>query len=129
MAYGVVYLYGLGSLTVCMTTLRGIAEHRRAAGDRRTEGHAALRNFTHGPLDRLFFGAYGFADHATHHAYPAVPCYLLPALTRTLAAADPALAPVGGHIAALTRLVRREPVDRSSAGTSTRAPSTSAATR
>ena len=132
-AYGVVYLYGLASITVWMTTLRGIAEHRRAGAADVVEGDAALRNFTHGPLEWLLFGAYGFADHATHHRHPAVPCHQLPALSRVLARDDATLRPVGTHIRVLARLARRREVDVAiggqSMGTSTRPPSTSEATR
>jgi fatty acid desaturase len=109
-AYAFVYGYGLASLTDLVHTLRGIAEHRRASGDLLVEHDAALRNFTHNPVDRLIFGTYGFADHATHHRFPAVPGYQLPALTRELMAAEPVYRPVGSHFATLVRLVfPREP--------------------
>ena len=59
-AYGFVYAYGVMSLTVWVTTLRAITEHRRTGSDANVCGEAALRNFSPGALDRLIFGAYGF---------------------------------------------------------------------
>lgn len=106
-AYVGVYLYGVAGLTVLMATLRAIAEHRPTGGDAVLVGEAALRNFSHHAIDRLLFGAYGFADHATHHRYPTVQSYLLPELTRRLVTRDPTLAPVGTHVAVLARLFGR----------------------
>jgi fatty acid desaturase len=107
MAYGVVYGYGLASVTVFAAAVRAIAEHQ--IGDHETaatEGDAALRNLRCNPVTRLTFGAYGFADHATHHRQPGVPYYNLPALTRSLAESDPVYAPGPGYLQTLTRLVR-----------------------
>ncbi len=104
-AYFFVYLYGVGSLTVMVATLRGIAEHRAGTSDPSAVGIAALRNFTHQPLDWLVFGTYGFTDHATHHRYPAVPSYLLPEVTEQLAAAEPEFQPVGTHAHILAQLI------------------------
>ncbi len=104
-AYLFVYLYGVAALTVLVATLRGIAEHRTTGEVETVEGTAALRNFTHNRLDWIIFGTYGFTDHATHHRYPSMPSYLLPALTRQLSTTDPSLAPVGTHTAVLTRLI------------------------
>ncbi len=108
-AYLLVYFYGVAGLTVWVTTLRAIAEHGRSGADVNVVGAAALRNFSHQPLDRLLFGAYGLADHATHHLHPGVPSYQLPELTQRLAAQDATLAPVGTHIDVLVRLVRSRP--------------------
>jgi fatty acid desaturase len=105
-AYGFVYAYGVMSLTVWVTTLRAITEHRRTGSDANVCGEAALRNFSPGALDRLIFGAYGFTDHATHHRHPAVPSYLLPELTRRLAPFDPSLVPVGTRMGVIKQLVR-----------------------
>jgi fatty acid desaturase len=105
-AYGFVYAYGVMSLTVWVTTLRAISEHRPTGGDPNVIGEAALRNFSPGLVDLLVFGAYGFTDHATHHRHPAVPSYRLPELTRRLAPFDPTLAPVGSRMAVLKELVR-----------------------
>ncbi|HVU05125.1 MAG TPA: fatty acid desaturase [Polyangiaceae bacterium] len=109
-AYGFVYMYGIAGLTVWMTTLRGIAEHRPSGPGDLMERDAALRNFTHGTIERLLFGAYGFSDHATHHRHPAVPCSLLHELTTQLAAEDATLAPVGSHFSVLSRLARGRPI-------------------
>jgi fatty acid desaturase len=104
-AYFFVYLYGVAALTVLVATLRGIAEHRATGHDEVTVGAAALRNFSHHTLDWLIFGTYGFTDHATHHRYPGVPSYLLPAISERLATTDSTLAPVGTHMRILARLV------------------------
>jgi fatty acid desaturase len=80
--YVLVFVYGLASLSPFVSSLRTIAEHQPGTDGSPTEGRAVLRNFHCGPFGRLVFGAYGFADHATHHLHPAVPAYRLPALTR-----------------------------------------------
>ena len=80
---------------------------------------AALRNFSDGLLNRLIFGSYGFADHATHHHYPAVPSYRLPALTRALAQREPAYTPMGSHGAVLVQLIAgRQPAEAGYGGSS-----------
>ncbi|HET6366591.1 MAG TPA: hypothetical protein VFG27_05155, partial [Pseudomonadales bacterium] len=61
-------------------------------------GRAALRNLTCGPLARLIFGCYGFAEHATHHWKPAIPYYHLRAVTIDLAASDAHFAPRPGYV-------------------------------
>jgi fatty acid desaturase len=105
-AYCFVYGYGVASVTVLTAALRAIAEHHVEPGDVcRRDGDAALRNLRCNALTRLFLGAYGFGEHATHHLHPAVPYYLLPALTKDLAAADETLAIGPGYIATLRRLV------------------------
>ena len=108
-AYLGVYVYGIGSLTTLTASLRTIAEHQQGLDGAPTEGRAALRNFTCGPLERLVLGAYGFAEHATHHREPAVPAYHLPALTERLGAADPGLLPRRGYVATLALLVSGSP--------------------
>lgn len=105
LAYGFIYAHGLAALTTFVATLRAIAEHQQAADDRLRVGRAALRNFECGPFARLLFGAYGFAEHATHHREPAVPSYHLPAATALLGV-DPAFAPRGGYFARLRSLAR-----------------------
>ncbi len=77
-----VFVYGLASVAPFVATLRAIAEHQPGADGAPAQGWAVLRNFRCGPLERFVFGAYGFADHATHHFHPAVPAYRLPELTR-----------------------------------------------
>jgi fatty acid desaturase len=106
LAYGFVYLYGLAALTVFVATLRAVAEHQVGTADAVTEGRAALRNFPTGPVTRLVFGAYGFANHATHHREPGVAHYRLPTVTAALAAAEPALTPTRGYVSTLWRLGR-----------------------
>jgi fatty acid desaturase len=108
-AYGFVYLYGLASLTVLLYTLRGIAEHRRCDPNEATQFGAALRNFTHGRIERLIFGAYGFVDHATHHHHPGIPYYQLGEMTRQHAESDSTLIPTGSYFSVLARLIRRAP--------------------
>jgi fatty acid desaturase len=107
LAYCGVYLYSVMSLTVFAATLRAIAEHQHGKDGAVEAGEAVLRNFSCGPFSRLVFGAYGFSEHATHHEEPAVPCYHLRAATARLSAVDPALAPRGGYLGTLLKLVRQ----------------------
>jgi fatty acid desaturase len=106
LAYGVIYVYGLASLTVFAATLRSIAEHQLETGEHSDTGRAALRNFTCGPVVWLLFGAYGFAEHATHHSQPGVPYYHLGEVTHQLASDDPAYVPRHGYLRELAKLVR-----------------------
>lgn len=85
-AYGFVYLYGMATWTILFATLRAIAEHQLLGPDDAPAGRAALRNLRCGPVARLILGCYGFAEHATHHRWPSVPCYRLGPLTRERAA-------------------------------------------
>jgi fatty acid desaturase len=91
-AYGV-DLYSVVSLTLFAATLRAIAEHQDGADHPELSGHAALRNLKCGPIQRLIFGCYGFAEHATHHRYPAIPSYYLGEATVELANETPGLKP------------------------------------
>lgn len=104
LAYGFVYAHGLGALTTFVATLRAIAEHQQGDDGAERVGRAALRNFVCGPFTRLLFGAYGFADHATHHREPAVPSYRLGEATAALSH-DPALAARPGYFSTLRELV------------------------
>ncbi len=106
LAYGFVYLYGLAALTVFAATLRAVAEHQVGADDALAEGRAALRNFEAGPLSRLVFGSYGFANHATHHREPGVAHYRLASLTSGLAGSEPGLRPHRSYVSTLWRLGR-----------------------
>lgn len=90
-AYGFVYLYGMATWTILLAALRAIAEHQRLGPDDALVGRAALRNLRCGPLARLIFGCYGFAEHATHHRWPNVPSYRLGQLTRERGVNDPTL--------------------------------------
>ncbi|HXZ19560.1 MAG TPA: fatty acid desaturase [Candidatus Acidoferrales bacterium] len=104
LAYGLVYAYGLASLTVFAATLRAIAEHQLEAGQIPSPRRGALRNFKCGPISWLVFGAYGFAEHGTHHCEPSLPYYHLPQATVELAADDPELVPARGYLAELAAL-------------------------
>jgi fatty acid desaturase len=92
-SYAFVYIYGLVSLTLFAATLRAIAEHQNGADDPEVSGEAVLRNLTCGPVGRLIFGCYGFAEHATHHLNPALPGYHLRNATSELAIQSPWLKP------------------------------------
>ena len=113
-AYGVVYLYGLMSLTVFMASLRAIAEHQIYDAASVRTGYAALRNFTCNPLSRFLMGAYGFGEHYTHHRAPAVPYYRLPAATAEMAQQDPSLRPEKDYFTVLAEIFTRgeSPDDR-----------------
>jgi fatty acid desaturase len=81
--YGLVYFYGILSLTVMAANLRAIAEHQLHEVQTESSGVAALRNLASTPVTWLIFGAYGFSEHATHHLNPALPYYqLLPETLR-----------------------------------------------
>jgi fatty acid desaturase len=105
LAYGFIYIYGTLSLTIMMANLRAIAEHQ--IGDEQAEisGRAALRNLRSNALTRLIFGAYGFAEHASHHHNPAIPYYLLPSEIERAASAAPGLRPGQGYFSALRHAV------------------------
>ena len=104
-AYLFVYVYGLASLGVLMHALRGIIEHRRGNPAEPHVNEAALRNFDDGFVERWVFAPYGFVEHATHHRYPGIPYYALPAVTAVRRAGYPDLAGVGSHLTVLRRLV------------------------
>lgn len=106
-AYGSIYIYGLMSLTVFAATLRAIAEHQ-IHGDSDVQGYAALRNFRCNAITRFLMGAYGFGEHETHHLYPGIPYYRLPAATAVLAESRPSLKPGPGYFATLLRIVRTD---------------------
>lgn len=73
LAWGLVYLYGLLSLTLWVASLRTLAEHGPEEDGSIVAGRARLRNLRCSPLGRLLMGSWGFADHATHHRFPALP--------------------------------------------------------
>jgi fatty acid desaturase len=110
LAYATVYGYGLASITVFAATLRAIAEHQLETGLPSPDGRAALRNFHCGPFSLLVFGAYGFAEHATHHREPRLPYYWLREATRELGAHDPALLPTHEYLPEIFNFVRSRPV-------------------
>jgi fatty acid desaturase len=101
-----VYAYGLGSLTVLAAALRAIGEHQVGADEPVIQGEAALRNLRCNVFTRLLLGAYGFGEHATHHAHPGVPYYWLPDLTRDLARTNANMVPKHGYLGTIRRLVR-----------------------
>jgi fatty acid desaturase len=104
LAYALIYGYGLASLTVFAATLRAIAEHKLETGQSSSTGRAALRNFKCGPVSRLVFGAYGFAEHGTHHFQPALPYYHLGPATEELAIHDPEFIPNHRYVEELVTL-------------------------
>ncbi|MGH7786539.1 MAG: fatty acid desaturase family protein [Candidatus Binatia bacterium] len=106
-AYVIVYGYGMASLVPLVHTLRGVAEHKPCDAGEVVVGDAALRNFSTGLIERCIWGAYGFVDHATHHAFPSVPAYLLPSVTHQAMRHDPTLRPVGTHTQVLARMGHR----------------------
>jgi fatty acid desaturase len=112
LAYGFLYVYGLTSLTLFAATLRAVAEHQLESGQVSPRGRAALRNFRCGPVSRLIFGAYGFAEHATHHREPGLPYYHLPHATDDLAVGDPELIPNHRYLGELVALARSAPSQR-----------------
>jgi fatty acid desaturase len=113
LAYSFAYGYGLASLTVFAATLRAVAEHQLEAGQLPSPRRAALRNFKCGPISRLIFGAYGFAEHGTHHAEPSLPYYHLPAATNELAKDDPEFVPSHQYLGELAVLARTYPLQPS----------------
>jgi fatty acid desaturase len=115
-AYGVVYLYGLMSLTVFMASLRAIAEHQQYGDGAATVGYAALRNFSCGPVSRYLMGAYGFGEHYTHHQHPGIPHYHLGAATVDMARENPLLRPEKTYFAVLAEIVTRRSSPRGEAG-------------
>lgn len=109
LAYGLIYGYGLASLTVYAATLRAIAEHQIEVGQSSETGRAALRNFQCGPVSWLIFGAYGFAEHATHHREPALAYYHLQRATEYLATTDHDLLPKHRYVSEILKLAEGKP--------------------
>ncbi len=103
-AYGIVYLYGLAAVTVFFASLRAIAEHQIGGDNAPHQNDAALRNFRVNLFTRWLFGAYGFADHYTHHMKPAIPYYRLSRATEEMAEKEPALAPTTSYLRTLRML-------------------------
>src|SRR4051794_40718017 len=91
LAYGLVYIYGMMSVTIFLSTLRAIAEHQIVGDDVETHGNASIRNMRPTLVSRFLFGSYGFCEHGTHHAYPVIPHYNLPGATLALAENRPEL--------------------------------------
>ena len=104
-AYGVVYVYGLMSVTVLMASLRAIAEHQAVGHGSATSGYADLRNFSCNPFSRYLMGAYGFGEHYTHHRAPGIPYYNLQRATSQLSAAEQTLTPQSGYFSTLAKIV------------------------
>jgi fatty acid desaturase len=107
LAYSFIYGYGLASITVFAATLRAIAEHQLEKGELSSTGRAALRNFSCGPAARLIFGAYGFAEHASHHCQPGLPYYHLVEVTEELASHDPNFIPKHRYWGELMKLAKQ----------------------
>jgi fatty acid desaturase len=106
-AYAGIYLYGLATLTVFMANLRAIAEHQLESGESSQHGRASLRNFRSGWISRLVFGAYGFAEHGTHHLEPGIPYYHLVSSTLQLGRDDASLLPTKGYVGELLVLAKK----------------------
>jgi fatty acid desaturase len=100
------YVYGVMSVTIFVATLRAIAEHQHTSFDILQQGRASLRNFRCSRLSRLVFGSYGFGEHLTHHEYPAIPYYRLPAATTDLAVANAEYQPSADYPRVLYDIVR-----------------------
>ena len=92
LAYGVVYIYAMATMTILLSTLRSIAEHQIVGPADVTQGHASLRNMRPTLATRFLFGSYGFCEHATHHEHPTIPYYNLRQATQELAKDEPELA-------------------------------------
>jgi fatty acid desaturase len=105
LAYTLIYVYGLLSLTVFAAAVRAIAEHQRDTAGDAERGDAALRNLRCNVFTRLALGAYGFGEHATHHTRPTIPYYELPRLTAELAREDSMMVPRSGYLSVVARIV------------------------
>jgi fatty acid desaturase len=90
-AYCVVYVYGMMSFTILLSTLRAVAEHQIVSNSIEIHGAAAIRNLSPTRISRALFGSYGFCEHGTHHSYPTIPYYNLSKATLDLSASRPAL--------------------------------------
>lgn len=107
--YLVIYVYGLGAITMLVNALRSVAEHRIFYQDKpEASSDAALRNLKCTSLSRILFGAYGFGEHATHHAYPSIPYYHLGALTARCAQQDAMFQPSYGYFEICWKLIKKE---------------------
>nr|MDQ3073943.1 fatty acid desaturase [Bacteroidota bacterium] len=113
--YGFVYLYGLMSLTVFAATLRAVAEHQvHGEWQADTKGRAALRNFHCSFFGRFLMGAYGFAEHYTHHKFPAIPYYHLQAASAEFTRKDASYRPIGTYWSVIRTIFnsrKRQPHD------------------
>jgi fatty acid desaturase len=107
LAYVVIYIYGMASCTIFLSTLRAVAEHQIVLEDPHVVGHAAIRNLRPTPITRALLGSYGFCEHGTHHAYPAIPYYNLEAATGALSADDPLLLYGPSYWAVIARTTHR----------------------
>jgi fatty acid desaturase len=104
-AYGVVFLYGLASVTVFMAALRAIAEHHQYDDESAHRGFAALRNFSCNTFSRFVMGCYGFGEHYTHHQIPGIPYYHLKAAALEAAQSDPAAMARKGYFQVLGEII------------------------
>lgn len=110
LAYGVVYIYGMMTWTILLSTLRAIAEHQIVPGDESAVepgSKAAIRNLAPTLISRALLGSYGFCEHGTHHTYPTVPYYRLTSATATLSTTNPALAYGSSYWGVLARAIIR----------------------
>ena len=105
-AYLVVYVYGVMSLTIFTADLRAIAEHQLCNPEEAHEGYAALRNFKCTPFTRFIMGAYGFGEHYTHHRIPGIPYYALKKATEDFAEKDASLTPRKGYFQTIREIIK-----------------------
>ena len=101
------YFYGLTSLTIIVTSLRAIAEHKINIKQNALEGDAALRNFRCNSFSRFVFGSYGFGEHLTHHMLPAIPYYNLSIATKELNKKDKLYSLGSGYFKTLFFMIRK----------------------
>jgi len=90
-AYLLLWLLPLGTLTSLMLTIRVIAEHQTVGYARQTKEdfvHDMEPTFTRtipaNAIERFLFGPINFGYHNEHHLFPAVPYTALPELHRLL---------------------------------------------
>jgi fatty acid desaturase len=70
----------------------------------------ALRNLKCEPISRLILGAYGFAEHGTHHVKPRLPYYHLSAAPNERMKDDPEMVPNHQYLEELAELARKYPL-------------------
>ena len=107
--YMAIYSWGICAIMPLVTAIRTIAEHKIIHLDQGgyIQSKAALRNLKVNFITRLFLGAYGFDNHATHHLKPNIPYYHLPSVTSELNAKDERFIPQYGYLEAFVLACER----------------------